>query len=140
VSVWAQSSLMQVATGAGIAGLASGIVWLIALLRGRAREDGFSRQMRVELSGLIDQQSRDFSARLSEIARKVECLEAQAPQVASMLRAGTGRNDRSRAVRLLRAGLAPATVASSLGVGTCEIHLIAAVSNALSANAAGRDA
>jgi hypothetical protein len=132
--------LSQVATGAGVAGLASGVVWLIALFRCRVRKESPCLQMRADLNAIIDQHGSEFSDRLLEMARKVENLETLVSGAAvPAIPTGISRNSRSRAMQLLRSGQAPATVASSLSLGARETHLIAVVSRALSTHSNLRD-
>src|ERR1019366_9625399 len=95
------ATLIQFATGAGIAGLASGLVWLLAFFRCRAREENPPLQTRAELTAIIDQHGKEFSARLVEVSRKLESLEAQVSGAVPVLRSGIGRNHRSRAIQLL---------------------------------------
>ena len=125
------TTLVQFAKGAGVAGLASGVVWLIAFFRCRARRESPLLQMRTELTAIIDEQSRQFAARLVEVDLKLDGLNTQESGSIPLVRSGIGRNHRSRAIQLLRSGLAPGSVALNLSLGAREIHLIAAVSRAL---------
>jgi hypothetical protein len=134
VTLLTQLALNPLAMGAGIAGMASGWACLAVFFRCRAQQKGLKAQLYAELSAAIEQKGTEFSARLSETARKVENLEIRIPGTVAAVRGGIGRSDRSRAMQLLRSGLAPATVASKLNLGAREIHLIAAVSRALSAD------
>jgi hypothetical protein len=87
--------------------------------------------MRTELTAIIDEQSRQFAARLVEVDLKLDGLNTQESGSIPLVRSGIGRNHRSRAIQLLRSGLAPGSVALNLSLGAREIHLIAAVSRAL---------
>ena len=134
-----RATLIQVAFGAGSAGLAAALVWLVAVFRCRSPEESSHREMHMELAEIIDQRCKEFSAQQVEMARRVESLETRMQDPIPALRGPIGRTDRSRAIQLLRSGLTPATVAVNLGLGAREIHLIAAVSRALSGHLIARD-
>ncbi len=112
--------------GPAVAG-ATAIVGFIALRTQRV----VGARKHSELLSMLDGQRKESAQQIAEIARGVEDLERSQRSIEEAGGSGIPRSRRSQALQLLRSGMSPESAASSLGLGTREMRLIANVSRVL---------
>jgi hypothetical protein len=113
------------------AGLAAGLmagmlcVWLYQ--RGRsARRAGVE-----ELRGELGRVRVDCLAEVGRIRKELEERYVESQATAELCEGRLSGAGRSRAMRMLRAGIAPETAAAELGIARSEVELMRAVAGAL---------
>jgi hypothetical protein len=110
-----------------VTGTLAGVASLLMLRKERvsaARKQG-------ELQSMLEQQRDEFSQQIAQLNHSIGILELSARSVEEAGR-GLTRSRRSQAIQLIRAGMAPESAASSLGIARREMRLIATVSRMLS--------
>ena len=117
----------------GLAGLLCALIGLISLRVQSARWN--REQARIEADGQRAQ--TEASERLERIRASLEALDQKVADYSmekaeEALRKRLQHSTRSQAIQLLRSGISPETAASSLGIATREMRLIAKVSRILS--------
>ena len=115
--------LIVAATGFVVAGYA-----LLAVRRCRVQME----QAREEFQILMRQQQTECRDGLGEVNRSVSFLEQSAQTIEDAVKGRLTNGSRSRAMQMLRAGMPPDKAAVALGMGKCEMRLIAQVSRILS--------
>ena len=110
-------------------GIFACIFLLLALRKCRVRLD----QVREEFLIMMHQQQTEYRNGLGEVSRALIFLEQSAQTIEDATQGRLTNSVRSQAIQLLRTGMPPEKAASTLGVGKCEMRLIARVSGILSA-------
>jgi len=126
------ATLCYVAVSLGLIACATGALSMIAVVRYRRKTEALLDRKSLSLSTSIDERNAVISARLEEAVLEIGSLDVRTSGASAPIGADMGRGVRSRAMQLLRDGLAPASVARTLHLGVKEIDLISAVSEALS--------
>lgn len=101
----------------------------ICLFSLRRRRIADSRR-HAELLSMIEWQRAESAQQVAQLTRSVEILERTQRSVEEAA-GGLTRSHRSQAMQLLRSGMSPETVASSVGLATREMRLMARVSRVL---------
>ncbi len=99
---------------------------LLLLRRRRMADD----RRHSELLSLIEWQRAENAQQIAQLTRSVEVLE-RTQRSAEEAAGGLTRSCRSQAMQLLRSGMSPETAASSVGLATREMRLMAKVSRML---------
>lgn len=105
--------------------LLAGICFLL-LRRRRIADD----KRHSELLSMIEWQRAENTQQIAQLTRSVEILERTQHSVEEAA-GGLTRSHRSQAMQLLRSGMSPETVASSVGLAAREMRLMAKVSRIL---------
>lgn len=90
-------------------------------------------QAREEFLIMMRQQQTECRDGIGEVGRNLECLEQSARSIEDAVSGRLTNSVRSQAMQMLRAGMPPDKAATALGMGKCEMRLIARVSRVLSA-------
>ncbi len=134
-----QVQLNYALIGISLGALLTALLCAAALRRCLRRFGLHQQQMQAEVRRVIERCDANLTACTDEAEQSSQPSRVRVQELAAPP-AGIGRTDRSRAMQLLRSGLTPATVASSLNLELNEVHLIGAVSKALQLQGIGRDA
>jgi hypothetical protein len=78
------------------------------------------------------EQHDECARQIAQLTRQVADLQLSHQNIEDVSKGGLPRSRRSQAMQLLRSGMPAESVASSLGIATREMHLIAEVSRMLS--------
>jgi hypothetical protein len=122
--------LLDPALIGGVLGVLIGIVCLSALWR---TGESLART-RSELRTAVDRNQAACLEQIGQVGRAVEFLELSGQSTGDAIGRAMNRSLRSQAMNLLRSGMLPDTVASTLGVAKREVRLIAGVSGVLARN------
>jgi hypothetical protein len=111
---------------AGVLGLLIGLICLCALGKKSATFRRTQQELETNQAACLEQ--------IGQVSRTVEFLELSGRNTDDAIGRAMNRSLRSQAMHLLRTGLSPETVASTLGVAIREVRLIAGVSSILARN------
>lgn len=89
-----------------------------------------SDKRHAELLSMIEWQRAETAQQIAQLTRSVEILE-RTQRSAEEASGELTRSRRSQAMQLLRSGMSPETAASSVGLATREMRLMAKVSRIL---------
>ncbi len=117
---------------AALPGCLIGGVALVAARRMARRQQVAVEHAREELLVMLSQQQTEYLDGLEEVSRGVVFLEESARHTEDALHDRLTPSLRSKAMQLLRSGLAADAAAASLGMPRSDVRLIAAVSRTLS--------
>lgn len=115
---------------AAAGGILACIFLVLALRKSQVRLD----QVREEFLIMMHQQQTEYRNGLGEVNRALIFLEQSAQTIEDATQGRLTNSVRSQAIQLLRTGMPPEKAASTLGVGKCEMRLIARVSGILAAH------
>jgi hypothetical protein len=111
----------------GALGLLIGIICLMAMWRTTASQARAQGKLQTDL----DRNQAACLEQIGQIGRAVEFLEASGRNTDDAIGRAMNRSLRSQAMQLLRSGMSPETVASTLGLAKREVGLISCVSSVL---------
>jgi hypothetical protein len=113
-----------------ILGAAATLIAILCLASLR-QQRATARRQRAEVLSMINRQREETAQQISEVSRAVEALNESRQSIEAACGDGFPLSRRRDAIRLLRSGVSPETAASSLGIATREMLLIAKVSRIL---------